>query len=765
MAFANQFALTLELTRLVPPLKWATNKAGNVVMSHARNLRQSGSDIVVEEDLTNVFGKCRISNSLTSSFKTIITKSTSDTTLLEGIVLQGGPGPTVARAFQESSYFAMVVQISLLSWTFETSYLATAITEALRERLEGAPLSSALPLSPDRQGILGVIRACESQTSAFNWNMMLDAVSTTLGYEAHRAPIDFPQFVLRGLLDMFPMVQTLPSDRLIHIQIPVGENIESGVSTLVVWAHHLLDLIVLVRPRRWDGRSTKDIRFGGPDLEQVFIEEAAADDEAFITLLDSQKEHLLTIKPEPNGEDGLIGSVRRIPARGWGNALIADEMSRFLAFRRRSQAVIEDLQTVTTAFAFIIAKNLVKDDTGRIIDEDAAKMRTPMIYNIDKDRLLQASRFLFDNPHISSGEIDSFVAQYSFRTLDKCLPQPPAFAAAARAHPLPTKSECVIEDEWDLICDHARRLSIFLIALAHVENLEDCEDLMFAGVAFGNMSEHILAQQLDDWNGRDALRISDDAWLQAVAVPLLGHRRYIWNLPWDRTCLISDKGWSAWIPTFGASDPAYISAGSVRLGHGSPCRNGVWKTGIWDSAHGGLQFMADPHKVESCGQITSLRCVEKVTLDTPYCGEGDDVFIVSARMRLHKETLKSRPVHRVGYKELQRYLWWAQLSKRCSHGSRMPGDIKLTMGCATIAGFGNHLDNMVERILIYLTAHSVGARWLALATVPWLGDIGDSEAEAEAGIWRHILLRTSDCCFQCAIDQAAAQPGKWFVIL
>lgn len=100
-------------------------------------------------------------------------------------------------------------------------------------------------MSPDRQGIIGAIRACESQTSAFNWDMVLDAVSTTLGYEANRAPINFPQFVLRGLLDMFPRVQTLPSDRPIHIQIPVGENIEFGISALVVWTHHLLDLIVL----------------------------------------------------------------------------------------------------------------------------------------------------------------------------------------------------------------------------------------------------------------------------------------------------------------------------------------------------------------------------------------------------------------------------------------------------------------------------------------------------------------------------------------
>lgn len=61
MAFTNQFALTVELARLIPPIQWALTKTGNAIMDHARELRQSGSDIVVEEDLANIFGRCRIS--------------------------------------------------------------------------------------------------------------------------------------------------------------------------------------------------------------------------------------------------------------------------------------------------------------------------------------------------------------------------------------------------------------------------------------------------------------------------------------------------------------------------------------------------------------------------------------------------------------------------------------------------------------------------------------------------------------------------------
>ena len=763
MVFSTQFALSLELARLLPSIGRATNSAADAIMRRARDLRHSGSDIVVEEDLANVFGRCRISLTLSSSFKTVITESTSNVPLVERITLQGGPGPTVIRALQEPPYFAMVVQLSLLVWTFHANYLATAIADALRVRSEGAPTSSVLQSSPDRGGILKVLNACESQTSAFNWNMMLDAVSRTLGYNPGKAPLDFPAFILQGLLDMLPMVQTLPNDRMLHIQIPVGEGLDSGISTLVVWAHHVLDLTVIVRSRGINGHLPKVIRFGNSDSEQVLIEEIAAGHEATIVILDSLRENLLTVKPDPDAEgDALIGSVRRTLARGWGTALLLSDLGHLHAFRTQSQAIVEELQIVSSAFAFIVAKRLIRDDTDRYDEQDMAKKEKEIAHKVDEARLLLASRFLFDNPRISKGSIDHFAALYSFQALDENLPRPPALEAASRANVPEENHENVVRDEWNQITEFARRLGVFLIALAHVANLEDCEDLMFSGFAFGSMFEHPLAQQLEDWKGQNTLRIQDNAWLQAVAIPLLGHRSHVWDFEWEKVCLVSDRGWSAWIATFGDLDPAFISAGSVCLGRGSPCRNGVWKSGIRDSQSDFFDFKTDPQRAESCGQATSLRCSEKVTMDSPYCGEGGDCFLVSARLRVHKATPDQKPVHRVGYKSLQRYLWWAQLSKACSHGSQMRKDIKLGIDCATIKGFGNSLEDTGERILIYLTAHSVGARWLALATIQWITVV---MYEGEALGSRQMLLRVTDCCFQCAIDQAAAQPGKWFIIL
>ncbi|KAL8634974.1 MAG: hypothetical protein Q9228_007489 [Teloschistes exilis] len=388
MAFTSEFALALELASFFPPIKWAVTTAGDAIMSYARELRQSGSDIVAEEELANVFGRCKISSRLASSFKTVVAQSTSNVSLLEGIMLQGGPGPIVARAFKDSAYFAMVVQLSLLTWAFDRRQLAAGIADALHNRLRDAPSQTMVPSTPDILGILGVLRVCASQTAAFDWNMMLDAVSVTQGYE------------------------TLPGDRMIHIEIPVGKDISSGTSALVIWAHHALGLTVLVRLHGERGRSEKYERFGSAAVDQLSVEEVEADGVASITLLDTQQDSLLNLTSEPDGEGGLISSVRRIPARGYGNGPLKSHITRFFPGNTQTHAILQDLQNVTSAFAIIVARGLDKVSTVADINAnlDDPRARKGMKYYVNEDPLLQTSKFLFDNAHLSHQDIDTLVA-------------------------------------------------------------------------------------------------------------------------------------------------------------------------------------------------------------------------------------------------------------------------------------------------------------------------------------------------------------------
>lgn len=112
MAFATQFALSLELTNLVPMGIAAAGKAWDL-MTTARDLRGSGSDIVTEEDMAGLLGRCFVQRNLASTFREVVRQSEREKSLVAGITLLGGPGPTLLRALRqnsETSYFAMVVQ-------------------------------------------------------------------------------------------------------------------------------------------------------------------------------------------------------------------------------------------------------------------------------------------------------------------------------------------------------------------------------------------------------------------------------------------------------------------------------------------------------------------------------------------------------------------------------------------------------------------------------------------------------------------------------
>jgi hypothetical protein len=116
MALQNQFTLSLELTNLIPAGFAVAGKTWDAAMRLARQLQSSRSDIVIEEDLALMFGRCRIADNLARSFRTLVTaqsKSEPLPVLEAGIALISGPGPTVMRALTEGHggpYFAMVVQ-------------------------------------------------------------------------------------------------------------------------------------------------------------------------------------------------------------------------------------------------------------------------------------------------------------------------------------------------------------------------------------------------------------------------------------------------------------------------------------------------------------------------------------------------------------------------------------------------------------------------------------------------------------------------------
>ncbi|KAG9231377.1 hypothetical protein BJ875DRAFT_351815, partial [Amylocarpus encephaloides] len=167
MVFTSQFSLSIELSPILPIASIASNTAAGV-MSLARNLRVY---IVIEEDLVELFGRCRIADNIASSFRSIVSKSEPLHNLCAGIDIHHGPGPTVIRslAVQQQVYFATVLQCSFLSSIYTTGSLAEVLAQAFEYRYKGAPVDYFTRSPPSREGIANFLQACSEQTSDYRW--------------------------------------------------------------------------------------------------------------------------------------------------------------------------------------------------------------------------------------------------------------------------------------------------------------------------------------------------------------------------------------------------------------------------------------------------------------------------------------------------------------------------------------------------------------------------------------------------------------------
>ena len=124
--------------------------------------------------------------------------------------------PTASRALGHPPYFSTVVQLSLLSWVHEKSSLAESLRCALEKKRQGTPLSYNVRATPSHERILGVTVACEEQTSSFGWGRFSLAVASMLGLPPQKAYTGLLPTLLRAVLDIFPIIQSLPEHRLIH---------------------------------------------------------------------------------------------------------------------------------------------------------------------------------------------------------------------------------------------------------------------------------------------------------------------------------------------------------------------------------------------------------------------------------------------------------------------------------------------------------------------------------------------------------------------
>ena len=380
-----------------------------------------------------------------------------------------------------------------------------------------------------------------------------------------------------------------------------------------------------------NSRKPQEVRFGSEGPEQILIEQVAGDRESSITLLDGSKDDLLTIRPEPDEYYPNICRTARIPALGWGTVTLKKEMgvSRLLASQ---QSVLEELQVIVVAFAQIISKHLVRDTSGRLT------RRTPRFNrgqhgigdripcSIGDVETLFAANFLFDR-QMSQEEIDAYKRVYASKPLNHKSPRPLSIEAFARNAPI--ESQADVKDAWGFYCAACNRLAVYVLTFAQVSNKERLRDLILCGVTFKEINRHNIVTQLHAWDGLKDIHVNDIAWLSAFSIPLIG--RVVdevsgGSLDWNRTCLIPDRGWTAWIPTLAQMDPIFVNEGSFSIGPGSPYRTGVWKPYAQDLNSYDWDVNMPAIKAEQAGQVTTACCAQKASFQRPYVGSLSNSF-------------------------------------------------------------------------------------------------------------------------------------------
>jgi len=721
MPMTTQFAISLEVAKLLP-LQMAFTKSVETVMNLARSLQSSGSNIVVEEDLALLLGRSRLSPRLESSFKTVMKASSAvpPTLLAGGIVLQRGPGPTMARALSHAAYFATVVQLSLLAWTHESNALAQAIVTTLERRMESAP-SDADPYDIAAQDdITKTIRSCEEQTSSFNWNGLLMPVATTLGIKAARAQNSINFAIFRGLVEMLPLVQQLNEDRFIQIET------DSGICMLVVWAHHVLGMTVLVSTEK-----NAEVRFG-PGVEQIFINVLEAHSSSAITLLDSSGEILFHVQSE--ADDFEIEGAGKFDLKGYGTKMLAEIC--------QEDAVEAEVELIITAVAINVAQRLekIKSIKQKLGEE---KMEGRMV-EIDDWSIILAANLLFDREPIRRSEVQVFEKCYSAGLRDDS-PFAPALEALQAIRP--TIPKPVMRGLWELILGSARCLISLLLALTQVTDLQACEDLPLRKC--DNLRFERLTDLLRGWNGKSNLSVADDTWFDIIAALLVGNLRHSADL---NVSLLSRRGWSIFFTSIGCSDPEMASPGKIKVVRAVPSRNDVRKHGILDGPQSGLTPIEDGWAVaEEPTSYSRLRCENRVEELSTLYAERQDFFISS--LRLQKNQASGLRMRRSGYREYHTAIWAAELSKACSHPTNNVMELQLPLGVATVTGFPQEkaLSSLGHRIIVYLTAFNSVARWLALLQLQYPEE--------------RVLLRSNSCCYQCVINQALIKAGRCYIIL
>jgi hypothetical protein len=108
--------------------------------------------------------------------------------------------------------------------------------------------------------------------------------------------------------------------------------------------------------------------------------------------------------------------------------------------------------------------------------------------------------------------------------------------------------------EWPRLRLMAMQLSTLILAFAHVSDLHAASGLPLCQFPH-LLSGTDLSKQIATWDGSKPLQIKSNVWFEIIVQLTVSHTT---ETSFETTSLISARGWSIFLNTFGDADPSYI---------------------------------------------------------------------------------------------------------------------------------------------------------------------------------------------------------------
>lgn len=705
MAMGSQFSLSLELTKLVP-FGSLVNAAGHGFVRLLRDIQASGSDFVTEQDLAEVFGRNRVEPLFASTFRTAVKHSViHQISGIAEMVIEGGAGPTVRRSLNEPGYFAMVVQLSLLTYTHELSGLTNGLMVAFQRRSQG---SSEYVAPPRYDALKGALRAVREQTCGFMWELVISAVEKRLYpsvawtdgslYSIRLIPV----IILQALLDSFTAIQHLPE----HTRLQIASS--TGIPTIIVWAHHVLGLTVRVK------FNDESLLFGqGPETVYIDGDRGGV---PTIALLNETNDPFFTLSSQ--AEDPTMTAVRRHTLRDYGTMVI--QLQEDDPDRERSM-----IHAIATSCIKIAGEQNQETEIG-IRDSWSLRIFPSVHLVISVLKLMFASNEdVIDSIDLPS-ELPSRPFSYEIRYPN----------VASYSNSSDFKKEMRLTHVVLAIC-MARGFDGNL--LLHIDSLDEAQYMPCpvpnASSAFASLASLLQGDPLP----------SD-------------------NFQVDDTSVVSAWGWSLCLASLTCQDPSDARA-ELAFIRGCPARGGERRRYITDGGRSlrtevlsGRDIQTNHSNyftvVSKPGDLCVLESWTRPKTTRYFIGTTENAFEAVHLMGCEPCIADNKfgPVSvACGFRSMQETSWMVWHAPACDHPAALGQSITLPDGVWAFHGFGSPYNQKHDfppnAVFAGLVAGDQSARWILTAWMLHQWRAGTSRKQV-------VCLRSRHCCFQCAIKCA-----------